>query len=157
MSGNAPPGCRRPSLAASGPSSSRGRLVTNGVQPPQADDGVQATQADDGVQATQAGQGRIDHDRIERAVREILEAIGEDPDREGLQRTPQRVAAMYAEVFDGLHDSPDQHLSVTFSADHDEMVMIKDIPMYSMCEHHLTPFIGRAHLAYIPNVDGRIT
>ncbi len=99
----------------------------------------------------------IDTGRIEKAVREILEAIGEDPDRDGLQKTPERVAAMYAEIFSGLHDSPDQHLSVTFAADHDEMVMVKDIPLYSACEHHLVPFLGRAHLAYIPNEEGRIT
>ena len=98
----------------------------------------------------------IDKDRIAKAVREILEAIGEDPDREGLQRTPERVAAMYEEVFAGLRDTED-HLSVSFSADHDEMVMVKDIPLYSHCEHHLTPFLGRAHVAYIPNASGRIT
>ncbi len=101
--------------------------------------------------------GDIDTGRIEKAVREILEAIGEDPDREGLQNTPERVAAMYAEVFSGLHDDPDQHLSVTFAAEHDEMVMVKDIPLYSSCEHHLVPFVGQAHVAYIPNEDGRIT
>jgi GTP cyclohydrolase I len=98
----------------------------------------------------------IDKARIEKAVREILEAIGEDPDREGLVRTPERVADMYAEVFAGLRDTED-HLSVTFAAEHDEMVMVKDIPLYSHCEHHLTPFLGRAHVAYIPNDDGRIT
>ncbi|MDQ4097800.1 MAG: GTP cyclohydrolase I FolE [Actinomycetota bacterium] len=101
--------------------------------------------------------GGVDRARIEKAVREILEAIGEDPDRNGLQETPARVAAMYDEVFAGLRDTPDQHLSVTFSADHDEMVMVKDIPLYSMCEHHLIPFLGSAHVAYIPNEDGRIT
>jgi GTP cyclohydrolase I len=99
----------------------------------------------------------VDRARIEKAVREILEAIGEDPDRDGLLATPGRVAAMYEEVFSGLQDPPDQHLSVTFSADHDEMVMVKDIPLYSICEHHLIPFLGRAHVAYIPNEDGRIT
>ena len=99
----------------------------------------------------------IDKGRIEKAVREVLEAIGEDPDREGLRRTPERVAEMYAELFAGLHDSPDQHLAVTFAADHDEMVMVKDIPLYSLCEHHLTPFAGKAHVAYIPNESGRIT
>ena len=99
----------------------------------------------------------IDTGRIEKAVREILEAIGEDPDREGLQRTPERVAAMYEEIFAGLQQSPAEHLAVTFAADHDEMIMVKDIPMYSMCEHHLVPFIGKAHVAYIPNDDGRIT
>jgi GTP cyclohydrolase I len=98
----------------------------------------------------------IDRGRIEKAVREILEAIGEDPDREGLQRTPERVAAMYAEILGGLHEDQ-RHLDVTFAADHDEMVMVKDIPMASLCEHHVIPMIGKAHVAYIPNDDGRIT
>jgi GTP cyclohydrolase I len=99
----------------------------------------------------------VDRGRIEKAVREIIEAIGEDPDRDGLQRTPERVANMYAEIFSGVKDDPDRHLAVTFEAGHDEMVMVKDIPLYSICEHHLIPFIGKAHLAYIPNADGRIT
>jgi len=90
-------------------------------------------------------------------VREILFAIGEDPERDGLIRTPARVADMYAELFCGLRDSPDQHLSVTFEAGHDEMVLVRDIPLYSCCEHHLIPFIGRAHVGYIPGEDGRIT
>jgi GTP cyclohydrolase I len=101
--------------------------------------------------------GGVDVERIERAVREILLAIGEDPDRDGLTRTPQRVAEMYAEIFSGLHDDPSRHLVVTFEANHDEMVMVRDIPLYSVCEHHLTPFHGRAHVAYIPGDDGRIT
>jgi GTP cyclohydrolase I len=99
----------------------------------------------------------IDQGRIEKAVREILEAIGEDPDRDGLQRTPERVARMYAEIFGGLEIDPAQALEVTFEEGHDEMVMVRDIPLYSACEHHLTPFIGKAHVAYIPNDDGRIT
>jgi GTP cyclohydrolase I len=99
----------------------------------------------------------MDEARIEKAVREILEAIGEDPDRDGLQNTPARVAAMYTEVFSGLHTDPDELLTVTFEADHDEMVMVKDIDLTSLCEHHLVPFIGKAHVAYIPNEDGRIT
>jgi len=99
----------------------------------------------------------VDRPRIERAVREILAAIGEDPDREGLLRTPERVADMYAEIFAGLSDDPADHLAVTFAGDHDEMVMVKDVPLYSVCEHHLAPFIGKAHLAYIPNANGRIT
>jgi GTP cyclohydrolase I len=98
----------------------------------------------------------VDKPRIERAVRDILEAIGEDPDREGLRRTPERVAEMYAEVFRGMGDTED-HLAVTFAADHDEMIMVRDIALYSHCEHHLTPFLGRAHVAYIPNASGRIT
>jgi GTP cyclohydrolase I len=99
----------------------------------------------------------VDKGRIEKAVREILEAIGDDPDREGLLDTPQRVAAMYEEIFRGMSDEPGEHLQVTFAADHDEMVMVKDIPMVSTCEHHLAPFFGRAHVAYIPNDAGRIT
>jgi GTP cyclohydrolase I len=99
----------------------------------------------------------VDRARIEKAVREILEAIGEDPDRDGLLATPARVAAMYDEIFSGIKDTPDRHLAVTFEAGHDEMVMVKDIPMYSVCEHHLIPFVGKAHVAYIPNEDGRIT
>jgi GTP cyclohydrolase I len=99
----------------------------------------------------------IDTERIERAVREILEAIGEDPDRDGLMRTPTRIAHMYEEIFSGLHDDPSHHLTITFEADHDEMVMVRDIPVHSMCEHHLVPFAGRAHVAYIPGEDGRIT
>jgi GTP cyclohydrolase I len=99
----------------------------------------------------------VDRARIEKAVREIIEAIGENPDRDGLERTPERVANMYAEIFSGVKDDPDRHLAVTFEAGHDEMVMVKDIPLYSVCEHHLIPFIGKAHVAYIPNADGRIT
>jgi GTP cyclohydrolase IA len=99
----------------------------------------------------------VDHARIEAAVREILAAIGEDPARDGLLETPARVARMYAEICAGLHDEPAQHLKVTFEAGHDEMVMVRDIPLYSLCEHHLIPFIGRAHVAYIPNDDGRVT
>ena len=96
--------------------------------------------------------------RIERAVREILEAIGEDPDRDGLVRTPERIAKMYIdEIFTGLREDPAQHLTVTFEADHDEMVMVRDIAVHSLCEHHLVPFAGRAHVAYIPGADGRIT
>ncbi|MEY3360667.1 MAG: hypothetical protein RL531_386, partial [Actinomycetota bacterium] len=82
---------------------------------------------------------------------------GEDPDRDGLLRTPARVAEMYAEVLSGLHEDPAAHLAVTFEANHDEMVMVKDIPIYSLCEHHLVPFHGQAHVAYIPGRDGRIT
>ena len=95
--------------------------------------------------------------RIEVAVREILDAIGEDPDRDGLQRTPRRIADMYVdEIFTGLHANPAEHLKVTFEADHDEMVMVRDIAVLSVCEHHLVPFAGKAHVAYIPGDDGRI-
>ena len=99
----------------------------------------------------------VDKARVEKAVREILIAIGEDPDRDGLKRTPERVADMYGEIFSGISDCPDRHLATTFEADHDEIVMVKDIPLYSVCEHHLIPFIGKAHVAYIPSEDGRIT
>ncbi|MGH9275586.1 MAG: GTP cyclohydrolase I FolE [Acidimicrobiales bacterium] len=99
----------------------------------------------------------MDLDRIAKAVREILEAIGEDPDRDGLIDTPDRVARMFAEIASGLHDDPAEHLTVTFEASHDEMVMVRDIPLYSICEHHLIPFIGKAHVAYIPGHDGQIT
>lgn len=100
---------------------------------------------------------QVDTDRIEMAVREILLAIGEDPDRDGLQKTPKRVARMYAEVFAGLQEDPEHHLQVQFETGHDEMVMVRDIPFYSMCEHHLMPFVGRAHVAYIPGERGMIT
>lgn len=99
----------------------------------------------------------VDKGRIEKAVREILEAIGEEPDRDGLVRTPLRIAEMYDEIFSGLHDDPSKHLTVTFEAEHDEMVMVRDIAVHSVCEHHLVPFAGRAHVAYIPGGDGRIT
>lgn len=100
---------------------------------------------------------QVDIDRIEKAVREILLAIGENPDRDGLQKTPKRVARMYAEVFAGLQEDPEHHLKVQFETGHDEMVMVRDIPFYSMCEHHLMPFVGRAHVAYIPGERGMIT
>jgi len=114
---------------------------------------------------TMAGNGRtrppldtpMDLGRIAKAVREILEAIGENPDRDGLHDTPERVARMYAEIASGLHDDPAEHLTVTFESNHDEMVMVRDIPLYSICEHHLIPFIGKAHVAYIPGNEGRIT
>ena len=94
--------------------------------------------------------GPVDHPRIERAVREILAAVGEDPDREGLKETPARVARMYAEIFSGLHADPAQHLKRTFTQEHDEMVLVKDITFASCCEHHLLPFTGRAHVGYLP-------
>ena len=100
---------------------------------------------------------RVDASAVAAAVRTILEAIGEDPDREGLKRTPERVAAMYAELFSGLLRDPADDLDVVFEADHDEMIMVRDIPLYSVCEHHLVPFLGQAHVAYIPNERGQIT
>jgi GTP cyclohydrolase IA len=99
----------------------------------------------------------VDLARIERAVREILLAIGEDPDRSGLAETPQRVAKAYAEVFASLHQDPSEVLSTTFDIAHEEMVLVKDIPFYSTCEHHLVPFHGSAHVGYIPSLDGRVT
>ena len=99
----------------------------------------------------------VDLERLAAAVREILIAVGENPDREGLQATPARVARMYAEIFAGLHEDPGEHLSVTFEADHDELVLVRDIPIYSVCEHHLLPWLGKAHVAYIPGEDGRVT
>ena len=105
----------------------------------------------------QAPKGPVDRPRIEAAVKEILSAVGEDPERDGLLDTPARVARMYEEIFSGLRESPDHHLAVTFEADHDEMVMVRDIALVSTCEHHLVPFMGKAHVAYIPNADGRIT
>ena len=99
----------------------------------------------------------VDTARIERAVSELLEAIGEDPARDGLVKTPHRVAKMYKELFSGLGENPADHLEVTFAAEHDEMVMVRDIPFASLCEHHLIPFIGKTHVAYIPGEDGRIT
>jgi GTP cyclohydrolase I len=110
-----------------------------------------------GTNESRGRNGTVDLDRIAAAVREILIAIGEDPDRDGLVATPSRVARMYAETCGGLHDSPAEHLKVTFDVDHEEMVMVRDVPFYSLCEHHLVPFFGRAHVAYIPNVDGRVT
>jgi len=106
---------------------------------------------------TESTLGPVDLPRIESAVREILAAIGEDPDRDGLLDTPKRVARMYEEVFAGLRESPQLHLQVQFEANHDEMVMVRDIALTSMCEHHLVPFMGKAHVAYIPNNDGRVT
>ena len=101
----------------------------------------------------------VDHERIERSVTEILYAIGEDPERDGLLDTPARVARMYAEVCSGLLEDPSHHLEKTFDVghDHDELILVKSIPVYSLCEHHLLPFIGEAHVGYIPSSNGRIT
>ena len=104
-----------------------------------------------------ASQAPVDQPRIEKAVREILLAIGEDPDREGLQDTPKRVAKSYAEIFAGLHQSPVDLLATTFALEHEEMVLVKDIPFFSTCEHHLVPFHGTAHIGYIPSKDGKVT
>ncbi len=100
---------------------------------------------------------QVDCEKIEAAVRDILEAIGEDPDRDGLLDTPARVARMYAEITSGLREDPKEHLYKVFDVDHDEMIMVREIPIYSMCEHHLIPFYGQAHVAYIPKPGGKIT
>jgi GTP cyclohydrolase I len=99
----------------------------------------------------------VDFQKIERAVREILVAIGEDPDREGLQQTPRRVAKAMAEQFSGIGQRPEDILTTVFDAEYDEMVLMRDIEVYSVCEHHLTPFFGFAHVGYIPNEKGEIT
>ena len=95
--------------------------------------------------------------RVERAVREILIAVGEDPERDGLRDTPARVARAYAEMFSGLRQEPSRVLATTFDLGHDEMVLVRDIEVFSCCEHHLVPFHGVAHVGYVPNEDGRIT
>ena len=98
----------------------------------------------------------VDAKKIEEGVRLILEGIGEDPEREGLLETPARVARMYEEVFAGLTEDPARHFETTFDEHHEEMELVRDIPFYSMCEHHLVPFFGKAHVAYIPAADGRV-
>jgi GTP cyclohydrolase I len=103
------------------------------------------------------GADGVDQDRAAAAVRELLIAVGEDPDRPGLRDTPGRVARAYAEIFAGLWQDPGEILATTFDEDHDELVLEKDIPMYSTCEHHLVPFHGVAHVGYIPGVDGKVT
>ncbi|MGM8365241.1 GTP cyclohydrolase I FolE [Virgibacillus sp. W0181] len=99
---------------------------------------------------------QVDHAKIQEAVRMMLEAIGEDPEREGLVDTPARIARMYEEVFSGLHQDPKEYFATIFGEDHEELVLVKDIPFYSMCEHHLVPFYGVAHVGYIPK-GGRVT
>ena len=109
------------------------------------------------MSATPEAAGQVDVGRAAAAVRELLLAVGEDPDREGLRATPERVARAYAEVFAGLHVDPDEVLQTTFDEQHDELVLVKDIPLYSTCEHHLVPWHGTAAVGYIPGADGRIT
>ncbi len=101
--------------------------------------------------------GEFDAAGVEKAIRDLLIAVGEDPNRDGLLDTPARVARSYAEVFRGLRETPDSVLSTTFDLGHDELILVKDIELYSTCEHHLLPFHGVAHVGYIPAVDGRIT
>ncbi|MCL2889212.1 MAG: GTP cyclohydrolase I FolE [Eggerthellaceae bacterium] len=98
----------------------------------------------------------MDREKIEEGVRLILTGIGEDPDRDGLLETPHRVARMYEEILSGMDEDPKEHFRVTFDERHEEMIIVRDIPFYSLCEHHLVPFFGMAHVAYIPRVDGRI-
>jgi len=98
----------------------------------------------------------VDQKRIEKAVKEILIAIGDDPKRPGIQETPRRVAKMYTDLFSGLEKDPGKEIKIFHNEDHEEMIMVKDIPFYSMCEHHLVPFIGKAHVAYVPT-KGRVT
>ena len=99
----------------------------------------------------------VDNERIERAVREILIAVGEDPDREGLRKTPARVARAYAELFSGIGKDPTQLLATKFDISHEELVLVKNIELISTCEHHLLPFLGVAHIGYIPSQDGKVT
>jgi GTP cyclohydrolase IA len=99
----------------------------------------------------------FDAQKVEEGVRLILEGIGEDPGREGLKETPRRVSDMYREVFAGLHEDPASVVDAVFDVGHDEMIMVRDIDVESLCEHHLLPFAGKAHVAYVPNEDGRIT
>ncbi len=98
----------------------------------------------------------MDKEKIKRAVKDILEAVGDDPEREGLKNTPKRVAEMYEEILGGIHRNPDDDLEVFFEKEHDEIILLKDIPLYSICEHHMVPFVGKAHVAYIPG-NNRIT
>ena len=98
----------------------------------------------------------VDKPKVEQAVRMLLEGIGEDPDREGLQKTPERVARMYEEILAGMDQNPSEFFEVLFDEKHQEMVLVKDIPLYSICEHHLVPFFGKAFVAYIPGKDGKV-
>ncbi|OZM82974.1 GTP cyclohydrolase I FolE [Pseudonocardia sp. MH-G8] len=116
-----------------------------------------AAQGSTAAGAARNGRPGVDHARAAAAVRELLIAVGEDPDREGLRETPARVARAYEEIFQGLYSDPDEVLDRTFDEHHQELILVKDIPMFSMCEHHLVPFHGAAHVGYIPNVDGRVT
>ncbi|WP_300610127.1 GTP cyclohydrolase I FolE [Trebonia sp.] len=120
-------------------------------------DRLDLTSEPDGGLPEPPGPPPVDQPRIERAVREILLAIGEDPERDGLLDTPARVARMYAEQFVGMRQRPEDVLTTVFDAEHDEIVLVRDIEMYSMCEHHLVPFFGKAHIGYIPNAKGEIT
>lgn len=119
-------------------------------------DTQQKDQLDQDKDAALPKQGAMDLEKIEQGVRMILEGIGEDPEREGLLKTPSRVARMYEEVFAGLYQDPSVFFETTFDEHHEELVIVHDIPFYSMCEHHLAPFFGKAHVAYVPAKSGRI-
>ncbi len=121
------------------------------TSPPDAPETRSVAPATDAPQVSPNGALRTDRERIEAAIREILIAIGEDPERDGLVKTPARVARMYEELFVGLAGEPNEYLETTFEHAHDEMIVVRDIPFYSMCEHHLLPFFGRATVGYIPN------
>lgn len=129
-------------------------MTTSNVDAPM--DGTDVTKLDRPAATTQDASS-FDQERAEAAVRELLLAIGEDPDREGLRRTPTRVANAYREMFAGLYTDPSEVLGTTFDEDHDELVLVKDIPLYSTCEHHLVSFHGVAHVGYIPGVSGQVT
>jgi GTP cyclohydrolase IA len=124
--------------------------MTHGQDSDERIPGSLADERDDGDERPAAGTGSVDRPRIERAVREILLAVGEDPDREGLRDTPARVARMYAELFGGLHENPRAHLRKFFTEKCDEVVLVRDISFNSMCEHHMLPFMGKVHVAYLP-------
>jgi GTP cyclohydrolase I len=131
--------------------------MTKGASAARGDAGPAGNGLADGTRPSGGNGHEFDLPRIERAVREILIAIGEDPERDGLRATPARVARAYAEQFAGLRQRPEDVLSTVFDADHDEMVIVRDIEVYGTCEHHLLPFIGVAHIGYIPNDKGQIT
>lgn len=133
------------------------RTTTEAAAPEGAEEPDERPVPDEGDAPGSPARGPVDHARIEAAVRELLIAVGEDPDRDGLLDTPARVARSYAEIFSGLSQDPGTVLGTTFDVDHDEMILVKDIEMFSVCEHHLVPFHGVAHVAYIPGADGRIT
>jgi GTP cyclohydrolase IA len=116
-----------------------------------------AQPASDGAEPAPRGGRRFDRDTVVGAVRLLLEGIGEDPDRAGIAGTPERVADMYEEIFAGIGRDPRELVTVVAGAGHDEMIMVRDIPLYSVCEHHLIPFAGKAHVAYVPDREGRIT
>ncbi|REF37026.1 GTP cyclohydrolase I FolE [Thermasporomyces composti] len=141
-------------MSCDGDTHREGQVSNGSVHVDDVDEALTSGSADL-FEATQARP--YDSERVERAIRELLYAIGEDPDRPGLKDTPARVARAYAEMFAGLRMSPEAVLSTTFDLGHDEMVLVKDIEVWSVCEHHLVPFTGAAHIGYIPNTEGQIT